>query len=79
MLIAWGLDWAIWHDIPHGGWCPTLNCGDHIVPRVVAQESFGGPDRLLCSESLGWRQFLGFGCQLRKRAPSYLLKTDRVR
>ena len=16
------LDWAIWHDIPHGGWCP---------------------------------------------------------
>jgi hypothetical protein len=17
-----GLDWAIWHDIPHGGWCP---------------------------------------------------------
>ena len=16
------LDWALWHDIPHGGWCP---------------------------------------------------------
>ena len=19
-----GLDWAIWHDIPHGGWCPKF-------------------------------------------------------
>ena len=19
-----GLDWAIWHDIPHGGWCPRF-------------------------------------------------------
>ena len=24
VLIAWGLDWAIWHDIPHGGWCPRF-------------------------------------------------------
>ena len=19
-----GLDWAIWHDFPHGGWCPKF-------------------------------------------------------
>jgi len=28
-----GLDWAIWHDIPHGGWCPRgRKAEDGVIP-----------------------------------------------
>jgi len=28
-----GLDWAIWHEIPHGGWCPKFRkAEDGIIP-----------------------------------------------
>lgn len=30
-----GLDWAIWHDIPHGGWCPKgRRAEDGVIPAV---------------------------------------------
>ncbi len=28
-----GLDWAIFHDIPHGGWCPKgRKAEDRVIP-----------------------------------------------
>ena len=28
-----GLDWAIWHDVPHGGWCPKFRkAEDGTIP-----------------------------------------------
>jgi hypothetical protein len=36
-----GLDWAIWHDIPHGGWCPKLRKAEDgkIPPQYQLTET----------------------------------------
>lgn len=36
-----GLDWAIWHDIPHGGWCPKGRRAEDgkIPPQYQLTES----------------------------------------
>jgi hypothetical protein len=36
-----GLDWAIWHDIPHGGWCPKFRKAEDgkIPPQYQLTET----------------------------------------
>jgi len=36
-----GLDWAIWHDIPHGGWCPKFRKAEDgtIPPQYLLTET----------------------------------------
>lgn len=36
-----GLDWAIWHDIPHGGWCPKFRKAEDgtIPPQYLLKET----------------------------------------
>ena len=36
-----GLDWAIWHDIPHGGWCPKFRKAEDgtIAPQYLLTET----------------------------------------
>lgn len=36
-----GLDWAIWHNIPHGGWCPKFRKAEDgtIPPQYLLTET----------------------------------------
>jgi hypothetical protein len=36
-----GLDWAIWHEIPHGGWCPKFRKAEDgkIPPQYQLTET----------------------------------------
>jgi hypothetical protein len=36
-----GLDWAIWHDVPHGGWCPKFRKAEDgtIPPQYLLTET----------------------------------------
>jgi hypothetical protein len=36
-----GLDWAIWHEIPHGGWCPRFRKAEDgkIPPQYQLTET----------------------------------------
>jgi hypothetical protein len=43
-----GLDWAIWHNIPHGGWCPK--------GRKAEDGSIGGQYKLVETPSASYLQ-----------------------
>ena len=36
-----GLDWAIWHDVPHGSWCPKFRKAEDgtIPPQYLLTET----------------------------------------